>query len=71
MSRKQASLRNSAQSFLEAGINSFQREDFGSARVFLGLAGELFSESKDSWNAHVVQGWYESTLVKLGENTHR
>ena len=66
MTKKQTSFKNAASTFLQTGIDYFEREDYETARIFLGLAGKLFSDLNDEWNVRIVNPWYESTLEKLG-----
>ncbi len=63
------SRKDSAASFLDAGITSFERNDFPSALVFLDLAGKLYSQSDDRWNAGIVRDWYRSAEKKLGHES--
>ena len=65
MTKKQTSFQNAASTFLQTGINYYEKEDYETARIFLGLAGKLFRDLNDEWNVKIVNPWYESTLERL------
>lgn len=65
MERELVQRKDAASSFLEGGIDSYRREDFGSACFYLDLAGRLYGELGDTWNQKVTRGWYASARRHL------
>jgi hypothetical protein len=59
-------LAKGAGTFQHAGINYFEREDYETAGVFLGLAWRLYKNVGDKWNTSITWPRYETACEKVG-----
>jgi hypothetical protein len=61
-----AQKKRGASVFLREGIDRFEEEDYQLARVFLGLAFNIYTSLEDIWNAQITWPWYETACEKVG-----
>jgi len=58
--QERAEISEAAASFLEAGIQCFERGDFNRAQVLLDAAEKLYRKTNDELSLAVVRVWHDS-----------
>ena len=53
----------SASTLLNAGIESYQRNNWTFALIYLGISEKIFNRRGDYWNAQIARDW--SNAVRL------